>query len=237
MRGAHRLALALAGVLLLSASATQAADGIKASATATRAVPADVLVVTFQITERVVPGEGAEDKRSVLAKVLEDGGLKILESSSRYLPMAGAYGSQFNAIASAGSSREPVEVRKVATFRITGFRRIEDVLDILGRHGVRQYVSLGADHSKAEAVRQDLRKEAIEAAIAHARRLAAQAGVKAGGVIDLATQPPQAGLVFPAGFSPALGVDQNLLDPPRPGELPRLRFTATANIVLAVKPD
>ena len=58
-------------------------------------------------------------------------------------------------------------------------------------------MNLGADHSTAEAVRQDLRKEAIESAIAHARRLAAQAGVKTGGVVDLTTQPTGVGTVIP----------------------------------------
>jgi uncharacterized protein YggE len=231
MRRAHRLALALAGVLLLSAPASQAADGIKASATATREVPADVLIVTFQVTERIVPGEGAEDKRSVLAKALEDRGFQVLERSARYLPIAGAYGSQFTA-----GAREPVEVRKHVTFRITGFKQIGDVLDVLGRHGVRP-VTLGADHSTAEAVRQDLRKEAIESAILHARRLAAQAGVKAGGVVDLATQPTGVGTVIPPGFVTTPGLDQSLIDPPQPGELPRLRITVTANVVLAVRSD
>jgi hypothetical protein len=241
MRRAHRWALALAGVLLISTSAAQAADGIKASATAARDVPADILVVTFQVKERIVPGEEAGGQRAILAKALEERGLQILERSARLLPAAGAY-SQFSGISGTGGMRDAVEVRKLAIFRITGFKRIDDVLDILGRHGVRQQVSLGADHSRAEAVRQELRKEAIEGAIAQARRLAAQAGVKAGGVIDLTTQPPQTVLtpgiaISPSPFVPAPSIDQNLIDPPQPGELPRLRFTVTASVVLAIRSD
>jgi uncharacterized protein YggE len=240
MRHRLRWTLALAGALLISAPASQAADGIRASAMAVRDVPADILMVTFNMTERIVPSEGARDQRDILAKALEEKGLRVLERTSRHLPMMAPYGaSQVNAISSTGALREPIEVRRTVAFRVTGYKRIDDVLDAFGRHGVRQ-VSLVPYHSSVETVRQELRKEAIERAIAQARRLAAQAGVKTGGVIDLATQPPQTG---PAGFipdsvvAPGIATAQNLIDPRQPGELPRLRITVTANVVLAIKQD
>ena len=89
--------------------------------------------MTFQVTERIVPGTGAGDQRGVLAKLLEDRGFQVLEKSARYLPIAGAYGSQFSAISITADAREPVEVRKHVTFRVTGFKQIGDVLDVLGR--------------------------------------------------------------------------------------------------------
>jgi uncharacterized protein YggE len=240
MRRAHRLALALAGVLLISAPATRAADGIKAAATASREVPADILVVSFQLTERIVPGDPAPataDQRGMLAKALEGNGLEVLSRSARYMPNTGVYGAH-QSVSSAGTAREPIDVRKLVTFRVTGFKRIDDVLDVLGRHGVRQNLSLSADHSRAEAVREELRKEAIESAIAQARQLAARAGVKTGGVVDLATQPPGFAAAWSVPHYPTVvGVDQSLIDARQPGELPRLRFTVTANVVLAIKPE
>jgi uncharacterized protein YggE len=234
MRGAHRLAPALAGALLILASPVRAADGIKAWGAASREVPADILVVSFQITERIVPGEDAGDRRGMLAKALEEKGIKVLERSARYIASPGGY-SAYRPISSAGEAREPIDVRRLVTFRVTGFKRIEDVLEVLGRHGVRQNVTVGADHSRAEALREELRTEAVASAIARARRLAAHAGVKTGGVVDLATQPSQ---TYPVAYTAhVLGTDQSLIDARRPGELPRLRFTASANVVLAIRAD
>ncbi len=236
MQRALRLAPALAGVLLLFASASQAADGIKATTAAHREVPADILVVSFTMTERIVPGEAAADPRDILAKAMEEKGLRVLTKSVRYFANPSAYGVPKIA-ANAGNAREPFDVRKQATFRITGFKRIEDVLEVLGRHGLHQTIILNADHSRAEAVREELRKEAIESAIAEARRLAAHAGVKTGGVVDLITQPSQAVHGMAAHYAPGVGVDQNLIDARQPGELPRLKLAVTASVVLAIKAD
>src|SRR5262249_26972494 len=112
----------------------------------------------------------------------------------------------------------------------------EEVLDILGRQGVRQLLTLAADHSRADAVREELRKEAVENAIANARRVAAEAGVKTGGVVDILVPPTYVGgATMPQSY--AMPIGQALIEPPRPGELPRLRLVVTANVVLAVKSD
>jgi hypothetical protein len=245
MRHACRLVLAFASALLFSPSAVQAADGIKASATATRDVPADIVVVSFHITERVALSDGISDSRLILARALEEKGLTILEKSARYQGIRAANAADpSSVILSAGSGRDPIVLRKHVAFRITGFRRIDDVLDVVGRHGLRTSVTLVADHSRADAVREELRKEAVERAIAQARTLASNAGVKTGGVVDLATQPGSAALIgTPVGhgqvvFLPDSTVsDQTLIDPPQPGELPRLRLSVTANIVLSIKSD
>jgi len=228
MRHALRLALALAGGLVLSASASQAADGIKGAGRASREVPADVLTVTFNVTERA--GEGA-DQRTMVARALEEKGLKILESSARFLA---APPPSYSAQWSSGGAREGLQIRSIAAFRITGFKQMDEVLDILARQGVRQLLTLTADHSRADAVREELRKEAVENAIASARRVASEAGVKAGGVVDV-TVPYISGVAMPQPY--AMPIDQALIDPPRPGELPRLRLVVTANVVLAVKAD
>jgi uncharacterized protein YggE len=236
MQRALRLAPALAGALLLFASASQAADGIKASASASREVPADILSVSFTMTERFVPGEGSGDPRGIFAKSLEEKGIQVLTRSARHFANPSAYGAP-NMIKRQGDAREPFDVRRQATFRITGFKHIEDVLEVLGRHGLHHAVTLSADHSKAEAVRAELRKEAIERAIAEARHLAAHAGVKTSGVLDLNTQPSLTvpGLAVP--YAPGFGVDQNLIDAGQPGELPRVKLTVTANVVLGIKAD
>jgi uncharacterized protein YggE len=223
---------ALAGVLLALAPATEAADGIKASATASRDVPADVVNVSFQISERAVPADGAADERSILTMALEEKGLKILERSARY--EAGAFdssydGSLYDAITGTGTARASVNVQKHVILRVTGFKHVDDVLDILRRHAVRQRVVVTPDHSHAEVVLQELQKEAIESAIAQARRLAEHAGAKSGGVVDLVTQRESAGFCN----NPSL----NLIDPPRVGELPLLRFSVIANVVLSVKAE
>jgi uncharacterized protein YggE len=236
MRHALRLALALTAVLLISAPASRAADGIKASATASRDVPADLLAVTFTVSDRIVPGEIGGDRRETLAKALEEKGLRVLERTARYLPMMTAYGAG-QLSATSGALRDTIEVRRQVTFRLGGFKRIDDVIDAFARQGIRQ-VNLAPYHSRAEAVRQELRREAIETAIAQARRLAAQAGVRTGGVIDLATQPQQtvSGVfMHHTAVVPGLATDQNLIDPRQPGSLPLLRITVTASVVLAIK--
>jgi uncharacterized protein YggE len=222
---------ALAGALLALAPAAEAADGIKASATASRDVPADVVNVSFQISERAVPAEGTADERSILIKALEEKGLKILERSARYDPGAfdsSSDGSLYDAITGTGA-RASINLQKHVILRVTGFKRVDDVLDILRRHAVRQRVVVTPDHSHAEVVLQELQKEAIESAIVQARKLAEHAGAKSGGVVDLVTQRESAGFCN----NPSL----NLIDPPRAGELPLLRFSVIANVVLGVKAE
>src|SRR5262245_23847699 len=111
MRYARRWAAVLAGALFPFAPAVHAADGIKASATASREVPADVLVISFQVAERSIAAEAAADPQAALVKVLEKNGLKVLDRSARYLPggVGTNYGGgQYNIVLSSEGSRDAV---------------------------------------------------------------------------------------------------------------------------------
>ena len=59
--------------------------------------------------------------------------------------------------------------------------------------------------------------------------------MKTGGVIDLTTQTVP-GAMWGHTFVVSPAMDLSLIDPRRPGELPLLRITVTASVVLAVEP-
>ena len=95
--------------------------------------------------------------------------------------------------------------------------------------------------SKFAGVREELEKEAIEKAIGRAKAWAQAAGVNAGGVTGLAIAFTRASAVEPsmalyslsAPASHEWAPDQDLLAPAQEGELPLIRYSLTATIVLA----
>jgi uncharacterized protein YggE len=245
MRHAAGLALGLAIALLLLTTAAGAADGVRATATASRDVPADVMAITVQVGERAAPGALTDSPQAILAKALETKGWKLLERGTRNMSIAGAFGTRsYNVISSAGDLSDAVEVQKQLVLRVTGYKRLDDVLELLARHGVREKLTIGVDHSNAAAVRQELEKEAIGKAIEQARIWANHAGVKTGRVLDLSVQsvPSTASgmTTITAGsmtWVPGGAVDTTLSDPEQSGELPRLKLSATATVTLAITPE
>lgn len=236
---------------LWSVLSAQAADGVKASATASRGVPADIAVLTFAIAERASPSElggGVERQHDAVKTILEARGFSVLGIAFRYAGMNAAFNTaSFNLISADKTVKDPVEVRRNVTFRVTGFKRAEDVLHVLGQAGVRQPITMTVESSKAAAIRSELRREAIELALAHARQLAAWAGAKPGNVVDLAVQGGQATTVRTGASTPeqvtvvdtgyfAINPDQTLVDTGAT-ELPTLTLSATAQVVLALRPD
>jgi uncharacterized protein YggE len=244
MRRLPAFALGSAIALLLLTSAARAADGVKATATASRVVPADIVIVTIPVTERLGPGVQADAQQTTLAKALEGKGWTLLEHGTRGISMSGAFGTRaFNVISSAGDVSDAVEVQKQLVFRVTGYKRLDDVLELLARHGVREKLSAGVDHSSAAVVRQELDKEAIGKAIEQAKAWATHAGVKTGRVLDLSVQGVGSAVnlvtMAPGSmvFTPNGGVDPTLYASEQPGELPRLKLSVTATVVLAITPD
>jgi uncharacterized protein YggE len=244
MRHASGLALGLAIALLLLATAAGAA-GVKATATASRDAPADVMAIAVQVAERAAPGALTESPQAILTKALETKGLKLLERGTRNMSIAGAFGTRsYNVISSAGDVSDAIEVQKQLVMRITGYKRLNDVLELLARHGVREKLTIGVDHSNAAAVRQELEKEAIGKAIEQAKIWANYAGVKTGRVLDLSVQSASSTAnimtTTPTGsvlWAPGGAADPTWSDPEQSGELPRLKLSVTATVVLAITPE
>jgi uncharacterized protein YggE len=245
MRPASGFAFGLAIALILLSTAAGVADGVKATATASRAVPADIMAVAVQVAERAAPGALTESPQAILAKALETKGWKLLERGTRNMSIAGAFGTRsYNVISNVGDVSDAVEVQKQLVLCITGYKRLDDVLELLARHGVREKLSIGVDHSNAAAVREELEKEAIGKAIEQAKIWANHAGVKIGRVLDLSVQsvPSTANILTTTAtgsvfWTPAGAADPTLYDPEQSGELPRLKLSVTATVVLAITPE
>jgi Protein of unknown function (DUF541) len=226
-----------------------AADGIKASGIATRTAPADIVSVGFQIAEPS-PEPGQEknaSELSVLVKAFEVKGIKVLEASESRLPFINnANTAMVNSI---GSESSRTKFTKHVLLKLTGFKRSEDVADVLDENGIRKDITYTFDSSKFDAIRADLQREAIAIAIAQAHGWAQDADVKTGKVIDL-TVLPMIGhnyinhLVLRYSIlqnmnqnSLPWNVDQNLIPPAKDGEPSLMRYTVIATVVLAAKPE
>jgi uncharacterized protein YggE len=125
---------------------------------------------------------------------------------------------------------------------ITAFKRIAGVLQVLEQNGIRQNVTAHFESSKSEEIKEEVQKEAIEKAIRQAQIWARNAGVKPGAVADLTltqtTPPPVEPRIQILGqIVEQWSADQNLINSNKEGELPQLKYSVTASVVLAIKPE
>jgi uncharacterized protein YggE len=165
-----------------------AADGIKASGVATRTAPADTVTVGFQIAEPAPEPSQEKDanKLSVLVKAFEVKGIKVLEASESRLPFFNNANVNINTVGSASSRKG---LSKHLSLRLTGFKRTEEIADVLDENSIRQRVIYNFDSSKFDAIRGDWHREAIAKAIAQAQDWARDADAMTGKVIDLSVSP------------------------------------------------
>ncbi len=213
-------------------------DGIRGSGIAVRALPADVVTVSFLATE---PAAGqapdAASSEGQAASALEAAGFKVLEVSKRFLMHKGSEKSSYFSPAAS--------LQTTMTLRVTGFKNFADVLQTLQKTGVKHFSSVVMSSSKAEDVRDELEKEAIEKAVRQARFRAQAAGAKAGGVADLTVSPSLApgteGVRHNYAPEPARFEDwtpgQNLIGRQREGELPQIKYAVTATALLALQTE
>jgi uncharacterized protein YggE len=219
-------------------------DGISALGVAGRALPADILSVSYPVTDTI--GEAGTNTASDQARIrraLETAGLKVLEVSQRFLsldePERPGY---FSSGSSSPPAKASTNFQSRMTLRIAGFKNFGGVLRILEQNGARKISSVLLASSKFAGVREELEKEAIEKAISQAQAWARAAGVTAGGVTGLAIAFTRVPAVEPALalYSPPLPVsqewapDQDLLAPEQEGEPPLIRYSLTASIFLAI---
>jgi len=184
--------IALILALFQTSAPSSGADGIKATATVSRKVPADVLTVSFHLIERSMPEEQSRLRVEELRirEAIEKVGASIASWTSRIAVLnAGFSTTTFNYINQ--SNREPaaVDMRRDVTARLTGLSDAEPVAAVLGRNGIRHAVTFAWSASTADAVRDELVKEAAAAAVAKARALAESVDSKAGGVCLSNIQP------------------------------------------------
>ncbi len=177
--------------LLFTLAPASAADGIKATAVASREVPADTLVVSFHMIERSLPEQDgrlrAEEQR--IRREIEKAGATVASWTSRIAIInAGLNTSASNYISPSSTDRQAIDTRRDIRARLTGVTDEEHIAAILGRNGVRHGVTLTWTSSVADKAREDLEFEAAVAAVTKARALAERIGAKAGGVIDLHVQ-------------------------------------------------
>jgi uncharacterized protein YggE len=197
-------------------------------------LPADTLTVTFQFAGAVRAAGSAESSPEVvLKKALESKGIRVQEVSARY-----DYAMASDSIRSYPSTILPPaatpggQVQGQATLRVTGFKRMADVVEVLEQNGVRENIFLGFSASNSKDVRGDMQKEAVEKAIEDARLSARVAGLKTGNVIGVTISP-----FDNAATSTFSAIKPDLVAPAKEGELPQLTYTVTANVVLAIKPE
>jgi uncharacterized protein YggE len=217
-------------------------DGISALGAAVRLLPADILCVSYPVSESVGDQAGTPPSDSArVIKALEAAGLQILEASKRFLSLSEAERPGYF---SSGSGTSP---GKAATsfetrlsLRITGFRNFASVLRLMEQNGARKISRVLLASSKFDAAREELEKEAIQAAIAIAQSRAAAAGLEAGPVMSVAiafthmpAADPAMAVYMPASPSGERAPEQELIAPRDEGELPLLKYSLTASIVMA----
>jgi uncharacterized protein YggE len=188
-----RSILALILALFLTSAPSSGADGIKAIATVSRKVPADVLTVSFHLIERSMPEEQSRLRVEELRirEAIQKAGASIASWTSKIAVLnAGFNTTTFNYINQGSRESQAVDMRRDVTARLTGLTDAEPVAAVLGRNGIRHAVTFAWSASTADAVRDELVQEAAAAAVAKARALAERLGSKAGGVIDLSVQQP-----------------------------------------------
>jgi hypothetical protein len=237
---------ALVAALLLSRESSEAADGFKASATVSRAVPADVLTLSFHLIERSMPEEQSRLRTEELRirEEIQKAGASIVSWTSRIeVVNAGFSTTTFNYINPDSRERQAVDIRREIVARLSGLTDAEPIAAVLGRNAIRHRVMLAWSASQADAVRDELALEATGAAVKKARALAERAGSKAGGVVDLVIQPaslvtvpfemtsPSGGSTFT--YRPNFPPDEMIED--EKGR--RIVIHVTALVTLQAKPD
>lgn len=159
-----------------------AADGIRATAIASRKVPADVLVLSFHLTERANPEQPsrlpAEEQR--MREEIRKTGATITAWTTRVAFLNAGYTGY-----SSSSKDQAVQVRREITARLTGVTDTQPIEAALVKNAVRHGAMLTWTASDADKVREELEADAAAAAVAKARSLAERTGAKAGNVIDL----------------------------------------------------
>jgi uncharacterized protein YggE len=231
-------------------SGAQAMDGIKGTGIAVRALPADIVSISIHIAEPIgeqAPDAGATDEAKIL-KGLESAGLKVLDASKLFQSLSGVERSGYFS-SGKGASKGSDSFQSQMTIRVTGFKQFIDVLQVLEKSGAQRFSVVLLSSSKAEGIRDELEKEAIEKAVQQAQKRAEAAGVKLRGVGDLTVTPARApgteGALAPTYGYTAPGVSpmddftpgQNLFKPQQAGELPVVKYAVSASVVMAVKAD
>jgi uncharacterized protein YggE len=215
-----------------------AADGIRASAVASRTAPADIVSVGFQIAEPAAePGQEKEANiLSALVKAFEARGINVLEASETQLPFFN--NANVNTI---GPASQRAKHTKQLLLKLSGFRRTEEIAEVLEGNGIRQNIGYTFDSTKYEAIRADLQREAIAKAVAQAQDWARDADVKTGKVIDLVVVPVSSIsllALMPNNQAPLRwNVDQSLIHAAKDGEPSLIRYTVAATVVLATRPE
>jgi uncharacterized protein YggE len=248
MKAVHAAGAALLLQLGL-VSGVYAMDGIKGTGVAVRALPADIISVSIQIAEPM--GEQAPDAAGDEVKIikgLESAGLKVLDASKLFQSLSSVERSGYFSTGK-GASKGSDSFQSQMTLRVTGFKHFTDVLQALEKSGAQRFSAVLMSSSKAEGVRDELEKEAIEKAMAQAHKRAEAAGVKLRGVGDLTVTPARApgtdAAAAPSYSYAAPGVapmddftpGQNLFKPQQEGELPLVKYAVSASVVMAVKAE
>jgi Protein of unknown function (DUF541) len=184
----HWIFSGLLATLVWPVNPAIAAEGFKATATASRQIPADILMISFHLIERSLPDEEsnlrAEELR--IRTEIEGTGAKIASWSARITQTMSAFNTSVsNYINRTRQEPQPVDTRRDVTVRLTGVKAPELIAGVLGRSGVRQGVNFTWTSTQAEAVREELVGEAAVLAVAKARRLAEKVGGKVGQVLDV----------------------------------------------------
>ncbi len=192
------IAAAFCALFFSATASAWAGDGIKATAVAVRAVPADIVQVSFTLKETLA-GEGAaaaletaaRDGAAAIAGELAKRGLKVVRRT--YAVLGKGYNTRYDSggLSLFGrdttASKAALTVQRTHTFHITGFKHPDEAIIQLTQLGVATSAPWHLQSSQADRVAEELALEASALAVAKARRLATHLGVTAGALVDVST--------------------------------------------------
>jgi len=195
------LAAAALGAAPASAQFNNAnVTGIHATYTATRTLPVAEIKANFAQSEHVNlddPASTPGGRGQVLLDAFKAAGMTVSEWTTNVGPgnFPGNQNQVPNQIGAPGSAQ--VDVIRNYAFTITGFKRVEDVIAVIAKNGIRQPGQMILRPANWETLQDDLANEAVDGAVAKARKIAAHLGKGQADVLDVnvSAAPIQSGLL------------------------------------------
>jgi predicted secreted protein len=200
----HRVLFATLAIVvgLVAPSNLKAASGIKATATVSKRVSADLLIVSFHLIERSHPETQSrlrEEEARIRDELGKTGATILSWTGSVGATNAGFNSTTFNYINPSSTENQAVDTRRNVTVRLSKVSDVEVISAVLGRNAVRHGVTFQWSSTQSEKARDELALEAVAAAVEKARRYATSVGAKTGSVLDLAVSHTGAPIAAPEG--------------------------------------
>lgn len=224
----------LLALSLLAPSLCFAADGLKVQSTARRSAPADLISLTFIVTD-VVGGAEAATSAAQLRTRLEQSGLKIVGWKVGYQPGSPQTGR--------GAPTAGLEVTKTIAVVIAEPHEPDTILATLDRNGVKATTQPVAHSSRTAEILKELEATALKTAIERGAIRAEALGMKLGAPVDVSVVRGSAMITSSSAFgsnSVTTNIDPEALLASLPSDardrMDQVQLTVTANVTFALRP-